>query len=49
MRVLKDSNLAVKKIALVHGEEEQSLAFAEYLRGAGYNVVVPLLGQSIVV
>ena len=49
MRVLKDSNLTVKKIALVHGEEEQTLAFAEYLRAAGYNVVVPLFGQSIVV
>ncbi len=49
MRVLKDSNLIVKKIALVHGEEEQTLAFAEYLRGAGYNVVVPRHGQSVVV
>lgn len=49
MRVLKDSNLTVKKIALVHGEEEQSLDFAEYLRGEGYNVVVPFHGQSVVV
>jgi len=49
MRVLKESNLMVKKIALVHGEEEQSLAFAEHLRSEGYNVVVPLHGQSIVV
>ena len=49
MRVLKDSNLTVKKIALVHGEEDQTLAFAEYLRGEGYNVVVPLHGQTVVV
>ena len=47
MRVLRDSNLEVKKIALVHGEEEQTLAFAEYLRAEGYNVVVPLHGQSV--
>jgi metallo-beta-lactamase family protein len=49
MRVLKDSNLKVKNIALVHGEEEQTLAFAEYLRSEGYKVVVPLHGQSVVV
>lgn len=49
IRVLKDSNLRVKKIALVHGEEEQSLAFAETLRGLGYDVTVPCHGQSITV
>lgn len=47
IRVLRDSNLRVKKIALVHGEEEQSLAFAETLRDMGYNVIVPCHGQSI--
>lgn len=46
-RVLKGSNLRIKKIALVHGEEEQSLAFAEYLRGQGFDVTVPCHGQSI--
>ncbi len=46
-RVLKESNLVIKKIALVHGEEEQSLGFAEYLRGEGFNVDVPLHGQSL--
>lgn len=46
-RLLKDSNLRIKKIALVHGEEEQTLAFAEYLRGLGFDVTVPRLGQSI--
>lgn len=49
LRVLKGSNLRVKKVALVHGEEEQSLAFAEYLRLEGYDVVVPLHGQSLAV
>jgi metallo-beta-lactamase family protein len=45
-RVLKESNLNIKKIALVHGEEEQSLGFADYLREEGFNVVVPFHGQS---
>ncbi|KJS00396.1 MAG: exonuclease [Desulfobulbaceae bacterium BRH_c16a] len=47
MRVLQESNLSIKKIALVHGEEEQTLAFADYLRSNGYNVVVPFHGQSV--
>lgn len=46
-RVLKESNLNVKKIALVHGEEDQTLAFGEHLRGQGYDVVVPRYGQSV--
>ncbi len=48
-KVLKESNLNIKKIALVHGEEEQSLSFAEYLRGEGFDVVVPHQGQGVVV
>jgi metallo-beta-lactamase family protein len=48
-RVLKDSNLTIKKIALVHGEEEQILGFADYLRGQGFKVVVPYHGQSVFV
>jgi len=48
-RVLKDSNLSIKKIALVHGEEEQTLGFAEHLRGLGFQVEVPCHGQSIFV
>jgi metallo-beta-lactamase family protein len=48
-RVLKDSNLRIKKIVLVHGEEEQSMAFAEYLREEGFEVVVPYHGQSVAV
>ena len=47
LRFLKQSNLNVKKIALVHGEEEQSLPFAEELRGEGYDVSVPRRGESI--
>ena len=46
-RVVKESNLNIKKIALVHGEEEQTLAFGEYLKGLDFDVVVPRHGQSI--
>ncbi len=44
---LKQSNLKVKKIAVVHGEEEQSLAFADILNREGFDAVVPRVGQSI--
>jgi metallo-beta-lactamase family protein len=49
LRFVRESNLSIKKIALVHGEEEQALAFAETLRAAGYEVAVPYHGQSLVV
>jgi len=44
---LNSSNLKIKKIALVHGEEDQSLSFAETLKGEGYNVFVPKVGESV--
>ncbi|HKJ64673.1 MAG TPA: MBL fold metallo-hydrolase [Desulfopila sp.] len=47
LRFLQDSNLNIKKIALVHGEEEQSLAFRDFLAGHGYNVVVPKRGETL--
>ena len=47
LRLLKESNLRVKKIAIVHGEEEQSLPFAETLKREGYAVVVPRRGETI--
>jgi metallo-beta-lactamase family protein len=47
MRFLKQSNLRVKKIALVHGEEEQALHFAESLQSEGYAVVVPRRGETM--
>lgn len=47
LRFLKESNLKVKKIAIVHGEEGQSLAFADYLKENGFEAVVPRLGQTI--
>lgn len=47
MRFLKDSNLNIKRIALVHGEEEQCVAFGDTLRKAGYDTTVPRHGESI--
>jgi metallo-beta-lactamase family protein len=44
---LKNSNLKIKKIALVHGEEDQILSFAEYLKKEGFSVVVPKRGETI--
>ncbi len=47
LRFLTESKIKVKKIAIVHGEEEQSLSFAEFLQEHGFNTVVPYKGQSI--
>jgi len=49
IRFLKESNLTVKKIALVHGEEDQSLAFADTLNKQGYDTVVPKAGETLMV
>ncbi len=47
MRFLTESNLRVKKIAVVHGEEEQSLAFADHLRDRGFDAMVPEPGETL--
>jgi metallo-beta-lactamase family protein len=47
LRFLSQSNLRVKRIALVHGEEEQALPFAEELSRQGYGVVVPRKGETL--
>ena len=44
---LKSSNLNIKKIAVVHGEEDQSLSFADALEKEGFSVRVPHLGETI--
>jgi metallo-beta-lactamase family protein len=46
LRFLKQSNLQIKKIALVHGEEEQCLSFSRYLQDQGYPVMVPKVGDT---
>ena len=43
---LEKSNLDVKKIAVVHGEEDQSEAFAGLLGKRGYNAFVPRAGEN---
>ncbi len=47
LRFLQESNLVVKKIAIVHGEEDQSLAFADFLGGHGFKTFVPRSGQTV--
>ncbi|MCA9784518.1 MAG: MBL fold metallo-hydrolase, partial [Candidatus Cloacimonetes bacterium] len=47
LRYLKEGGLRPKRIALVHGEEAQSQAFADTLRGLGHTVVVPRRGESL--
>ena len=41
---LKKSRLQVKRIAIVHGEEDQSLAFKDFLHQNGFNAFVPRPG-----
>jgi metallo-beta-lactamase family protein len=47
LRFLKESNLKIKKIAVVHGEESQTLAFADTLKSEGFSVVAPRRGEVI--
>jgi metallo-beta-lactamase family protein len=49
LRFLKTSNLRIKRIAVVHGEEEQSLAFAGSLRLEGFEAFVPKAGETVAV
>jgi metallo-beta-lactamase family protein len=49
LRFLKTGNLKIDRIAIVHGEEQQSLAFADRLAQEGFNVSVPKVGESITV
>ncbi len=47
LRFLKQSNLKIARIALVHGEETQALSFADTLAEAGFQTVVPRRGESL--
>lgn len=47
LRFLRKSNLKIKEIAVVHGEEDQCLAFAQRLKAAGYSAMVPKQGESL--
>ncbi|MCD4740878.1 MAG: MBL fold metallo-hydrolase [Desulfobacteraceae bacterium] len=48
-RFLKESNLNIKKIAVVHGEEEQSIEFAKHLNNNGFNAMVPNVGEELTI
>ncbi len=49
LRFLKTSNLNIHRIAVVHGEADQSLAFADFLNQEGYDAFVPRLGETVAV
>jgi len=49
LRFLKESNLKIKKIALVHGEDDQIFAFAETLKNEGFAVIVPRRGETVAI
>ena len=47
LRFLKESNLRVRRIALVHGEPEQMDGFAQTLKKEGYKVFLPRAGEGL--
>jgi hypothetical protein len=40
-------SLNIKKIAAVHGEEEQTLAFVQFLEKEGFSVIAPRAGETV--
>jgi metallo-beta-lactamase family protein len=49
LRFIKESNLKIKKIALVHGEDDQIFAFADTLKNEGVDVIVPRRGETVAI
>jgi metallo-beta-lactamase family protein len=49
LHFLQASNLDIRRIAVVHGEEDQSLAFAQELGQKGYQAFVPQPGESVAI
>jgi metallo-beta-lactamase family protein len=49
LHFLKTTNLDINRIAVVHGEENQSLAFANLLNQEGFTAVVPQTGQTMII
>ena len=47
LRFIKTSNLEVKRVAVVHGEESQSEAFAKTLALEGFTAFVPRAGETV--
>ncbi|MCD4719457.1 MAG: MBL fold metallo-hydrolase [Desulfobacula sp.] len=46
-KIITGSNLRIKKIGIVHGEEAQSAAFAKRLQQKGYDTFIPKPGDKI--
>ncbi len=46
-KIITGSNLRIKKIGIVHGEESQSAVFAKRLESLGYDVTIPKPGEKI--
>ena len=47
MRFVRESNLNIKKAAVVHGEMEQSQPFSKALQQEGIETVIPKPGETI--
>jgi len=47
LRFLKKSNLKIKKIAVVHGEQDQSVLLAKHLEHEGLPAIVPKPGETV--
>jgi metallo-beta-lactamase family protein len=47
LRFLHESNLKIKKIAAVHGEEEQTMAFVDSLNKEGFSAFAPKVGETL--
>jgi len=47
LMLLKESNLIVKRIAVVHGEEDQTLSFVDFLGENGFKAFAPMPGETI--
>jgi len=46
-KIITGSNLRIKKIGIVHGEEAQSAAFSKLLQQKGYDTFIPKPGDKI--
>ncbi|MDT8377428.1 MAG: MBL fold metallo-hydrolase [Desulfotignum sp.] len=46
-RLVKQSNLEIDKVAIVHGETSQSTAFAAHLKKNGYDAIIPAPGDVV--
>ncbi|MEW6078903.1 MAG: MBL fold metallo-hydrolase [Thermodesulfobacteriota bacterium] len=48
-RFIRESNLNIKKAAIVHGEMEQARPFSEELQRMGIETTIPAMGETIII